>query len=170
MMADWIAKGDTALLFPLSRFAASLLTPLSPLRGAREREGPTLPLDLGKIRHRLRRLADFVQELEPVLAHRLVVRIHGDLVEEGIDDRPQLCDRAHCAFEVFRGDRPRGIRFCDGDRTGEGTLFVLPVEGSVWRINVLAPVFLLLDAQDVRGALHASEQALAVVGREEFAE
>ena len=44
-----------------------------------------LSLDLREIRHRAGRLADFVEQLEPVLAHGLVVDIDGDLVEEGID-------------------------------------------------------------------------------------
>src|SRR4051794_33943562 len=105
MMADWIAKGDTALpLSPLplagegaerseagegpspgSQLRCSPPSPRFAGRGEGEREA--LPLDLGKIRHRPCRLPDFVQQLEAILAHRLVVRIHGNLVEERIDDR-----------------------------------------------------------------------------------
>jgi hypothetical protein len=54
-----------------------------------------LILYLGKIRDRARSRADFVEQLQPVLAHLGVVVIDLDLVEERIDRRAQFCHRAH---------------------------------------------------------------------------
>src|SRR6185312_16293371 len=70
-------------------------------RGAPSRRAPALPFDPGKIRHRAGGLADFVQQLEPGLAQRLVVDVDRDLVEEGVDLGPQLGHRRHGGGEVF---------------------------------------------------------------------
>ena len=56
------------------------------------------------------------------------------------------------------------------DRLGQRFLFGQFVALGVGRAGVFVLVLLLLDAQDVGGALDAGEQVLAVVGVEEFAE
>ncbi len=52
----------------------------------------------------------------------------------------------------------------------ERPFLVLAVERGVGLADEFAGVLLLLDAQDVGGALGAGEQVLAVLGVEEFAE
>src|SRR5262249_48378379 len=56
------------------------------------------------------------------------------------------------------------------DRPRQRPLLLLAIELRVGLADVLARVLLLLDADDVGGALIAGEQILAVVGVEEFAQ
>src|SRR5258707_12492556 len=61
-------------------------------------------LDLRKIRDRSRRGTDFIQELQPIFAHSWIVIVDLDLVKERIHRRPQFCQSAHGAGEVFFSD------------------------------------------------------------------
>ena len=63
----------------------------------------SLALDLREIRHRAGRGADFVEQLQPVFAERLVVGIDRDLVEERIDAWAKFRHGAHGRLEIFLG-------------------------------------------------------------------
>ena len=83
------------------------------LRGSpQERRAPQddgyLVLYPGEIRHRARRLADFVEQPQPVGAHVLASSssVDRDLVEERIDLRAQLRHRGHGGGEVFLARQP----------------------------------------------------------------
>ena len=82
----------------------------------------------------------------------------------------QLGHGAHGGGEVLLGDGGGGLFL--GGVDGRGQRFFLRqfVALGVGRAGVFVFVLLLLDAQDVGGALDAGEQVLAVVGVEEFAE
>ena len=83
---------------------------------------------------------------------------------------PQLRHRGHGGGEVFLGDGGGGFRLGGVDRLRQRPFLVLAVERGVGLADIFAGVLLLLDAQDVGGALGAGEQVLAVLGVEEFAE
>src|SRR3984893_15661707 len=127
-------------------------------------------LYLRKIRYRPRRGADFIQQLQSVLAHLSVLVVDLDLVEKRIDRRPQFCDGAHRAREVFAGDGGTGFRLHLIDRLRQRPLLSEAVERSIGRAVIGLAVLLLLDAQDIRGTLGAREQIPAVIGIEEFTE
>ena len=78
--------------------------------------GDDVTFDLGKVRDRAGGGADFVEELQPVLAQRLVVDIDRDLVEEGIDVRAQLCHGAHGGGEIFLRHSARRLGLGGVDR------------------------------------------------------
>ena len=69
-----------------------------------------LSLDSGEIGDRARRRPDFVEELQPVLAQRLVIDVDGHLVKERIDMRPQLRHCAHGGSEILGRDRTLRFR------------------------------------------------------------
>ena len=108
-----------------------------------------LALDLGKIRHRAGRRANFVQQFQSVLAHAWFIVVDLDLVEERIDRRAQLGHRTHRSGEVFLVDGGGGLGLHLVDRFRERLLF---------------------DGEDVTRPLGPCKQVLAVVGVEELAE
>src|SRR6266511_2202249 len=116
------------------------------------------------------RCADFIEQLEPVLAQLLVLDIDRDFIEESIDVRAKLRHRKHGGFEVLACDSGGGFRLGSFDRARQGTLLALAIEGRIRPTDVLAGVALLLDADDIGGALVAGEQILAVFGIEEFSQ
>src|SRR5664280_489107 len=130
----------------------------------------SLPLYPGKIRHRAGGFADLVEQLETVFAQNLVVHIDGDFFEESIDARAQFRHGAHGGGKVFLGDGGGGVLLGDVDRFGQRLFFRRRETLGIRRASVALVVLLLLDAQDVRGALDARQQVLAVVSIEEFAE
>src|SRR5450432_4478593 len=79
----------------------------------------SLPLYLGKVRHRAGGFADFVQKLQAVFAQRLVVDVDGDFFEEGIDEAPELGHRCHGGGEVFGTYKHRCLDFCTAYLGGE---------------------------------------------------
>ena len=154
---------------PCRRYASRHALPASRREGTKVRR-VALPLDPGKIRHRPRRLADFVEQLEPVLAPVGGGHVHRHLFEERIDIGAQLGDRRHRAFEVLARNRLGGLFLHGVDRGRKLTLLWLKIEMRVGPAVIRAPVLLLLDAQDVGRALVSGEQARAVIGCKEFAE
>ena len=82
----------------------------------------------------------------------------------------QLRQRAHGTREIFlrNGRACLGLHFADS--AGEFLFFIQPVELLVRCAGESALILLLLNGEDVRGALGAREQVLAVVGIEEFSE
>jgi hypothetical protein len=60
-----------------------------------------LILYLGKIRHRPRRGADFIQQLQAIFAHFRVVIVDPNIAEKCIDRGTQFRYRAHCANKIL---------------------------------------------------------------------
>ncbi len=120
-------------------------------------------LDAGEIRHGPRRLADLVEEFQAVLAQFLILDIDRDLVEEGIDRGPELRHGGHCCGEILARHGSRRALLGGFDGRSERPFFGLTVELRIRRPDVLPPVSLLLDADDVGGSLVAGEQIPAVV-------
>src|SRR5664279_2466615 len=139
----------------------------SPLSRGRQ---TSLPLYPGKIRDCPGGFADLVEQLETVFAQNLVVHIDGNFFEESIDERAQLRHGAHGGGKVFLGDGGGGFLLGDVDRFGQSLFFRRRETLGVGTASVALVVLLLLDAQDVRGALDARQQVLAVVAVEEFSE
>src|SRR6266542_3912202 len=110
-----------------------------------------------------RRLADLVEEFQAVLAQFLILDIDRDLVEEGIDRGPELRHGGHCCGEILARHGSRRALLGGFDGRSERPFFGLTVELRIRRPDVLPPVPLLLDANDVGGALVAGEQIPAVV-------
>src|SRR5262245_20022476 len=133
---------------------------------------PRLPLDARKIGNRARGLADFVEQLEAILAQFLLVGairdIDRDLVEEGIDMRTKHGHGAHGGFVVFARDGIRGLHHRLFDRLRERLLLLLDVERRVWWLKIMLAVFLLLDANNICRAPVTGEQALAILGVEKL--
>src|SRR5919197_6369554 len=127
-------------------------------------------LDAREIGDRARCLADFVEQLEPVLTQLLVLNIDRDLVEESIDVRAKLRHRPHGGFEVLARDGGGGFRLGSFDHARQRPLLALTIEGRIRPTDVFAGVALLLDADDIGRALVAGEQILAVFGIEEFSQ
>src|SRR5664279_4770731 len=65
-------------------------------------------LYLGKIRHRARGDADFIEQFQTVFARFRIVVVDLDLVEERIHRRTQFRHRAHRAGEIFLRDSGAG--------------------------------------------------------------
>ena len=84
--------------------------------------------------------------------------------------RAQLRHGAHGGGEILLGDGGGGLLLGGVDRLGERPFLVLAIERRVGLADIFARVLLLLDAEDVGGALVAGEQILAVLGVEEFAQ
>src|SRR5205085_6902889 len=139
-------------------------------RGKERESTRRLPLDLGKIRDRARRLADLVEQLQPVLAVVGDGDVDRHMLEERIDERAQCRNCMHRALEVLARDCGRGLGLHRRDAHRQLALLLLQVEVRIGLAVIGLAVLLLLDAQDVSGALESSEQALAVVGAEEFAQ
>ena len=99
-----------------------------------------------------------------------IVVVDLDLVEERIDRRTQFRHRGHGGGEIFFRDGGAGFGLHLIDGLGEGLLLIEAVERGIRRAVEWLAVLLLLDAENVCGALGAGEQVLAVVGIEEFAE
>src|SRR5262245_65350527 len=97
---------------------------------------PRLPLDARKIGNGARGVADFIEQLEAVLAQLLLVGtvgdVDGDLVEEGIDVRARLGHGAHGGFAVLARNGLRGWQPRLFDRLRERFLLLLDVERRVW--------------------------------------
>jgi len=126
--------------------------------------------DLGKIRDRPRRAADFVEQFQAVLAHLWVVIIDLDLVEEGIHRRTQPCRCAQGAGKIFLRDGSACFRLQLIDRFRQRRFLGEAIERGIGRAVKGPLVLLLLDRENIAGALGAGEQVLAVVGVEEFSE
>src|SRR5215831_6300000 len=101
---------------------------------------PRLPLDARKIGDRARGVADFIEQLEAVLAQLLLVGtvgdVDGDLVEEGIDVRAKLGHGAHGGLEVLARDGLRGLHARLFDRLRERLLLLLDVEPRIWWLKI----------------------------------
>ena len=91
------------------------------------------PPDLGKIRHRARGGADFIEQLQAIFAHLRVVVVDLDLVEERIDRRAQFCHRAHRAGEIFLRHGGAGFRLHLIDRLRERLFLGEAVERGIRR-------------------------------------
>src|ERR1700730_664686 len=130
--------------------------------------------DALKIRNGAGGLADFIEELEAVLAQILFIRslrdIDGNLVEESIDAWPKLRHCAHGRFEILARTRRRCVLLRGFDRTRKRSLLILAVEQRVRRPGIFAIVLLLFDSDDVCGALVAGEKISAILGFEQFAQ
>ena len=120
--------------------------PLPTTRDARGGDGFS-PLDLGEIRYRGGGLADLIEKLEPIFAQGFVVDVDSDLVEEGIDRRPQLGHGAHGGNEILFFDR--APRFGPGhlNRVGQRFLFRLAVKLCSRSAGIVPVVLLLFDAE-----------------------
>ena len=101
------------------------------------------------------------------LARSGVLGIHRHLFEERIDMRPQLRHGAHGGGKIFRATAP--VARLAARSPAPVPFPRLGVKLRVGRTGIFASVALLLDANDVGGALVAGEQILAVLGFEEFA-
>src|SRR5262245_46362865 len=114
---------------------------------------PRLPLDARKIGNRARGLADFVEQLEAILAQFLLVGairdIDRDLVEEVIDMRTKLGHGAHGGFVVFARDGIRGFHPRLFNRVSERLFLLLDIERRLWCLEILLAVLLLLDADNI---------------------
>ena len=143
-------------------------------RGSTRSEQAQLALDAREIRHRAGGVADFVEQPQPVLAQLGLVGALRDvdrhLVEERIHLRAQLRHRAHGGGEVLARDGGGGLLLGGVDGLGERPFLVLAIERRIGPPDIVARVLLLLDADDVGGALVAGEQVLAVLGVEEFSQ
>src|SRR5262245_47807332 len=125
------------------------------------------PLDAGEIGDRAGRLANFVEQFEPVFAQWLVFHVDRDLVEESVDMGTKLGHGTHRGFKVLTRDRSGCFRLARLDCACQRTLLVLAIEGRVGLPDIFPRVALLFDADDVGGPLVAGKQILAVLGVEE---
>src|SRR6476469_790252 len=132
--------------------------------------GSRLSFDLGEVGDGKRRGADAVQEPQAILAQAWIVGVDGDVVEEGVDWRAELCYGGHCSLEIFFRDRSGSHAFDFIHGLSQRLFLSLFEQLGVRRLIVALIVLLLLDAQNVDRALGASEQMLAVLGVEEAAE
>src|SRR5262249_5735340 len=108
-------------------------------------------LDLGEIGDRARRLADLIEELEPVFAQALVVDIDGYLGEEGVNAGPQFGHGAHGGGKFFFRQGGGCVRLGGLDRLGELFFFGLLIKLRRRRAGIVGFVFLLFDANDMGG-------------------
>ena len=129
-----------------------------------------LILYLGEIRDRAGGGADFVEQLQAILAHFWSVVVDLDVLEERVHRRTQFRHRAHGSGEVFLGDGSARSRLHLTDRFRERLFLGEAIECGVRRAVIGFAVLLLLDAQDVGGALGAGDQVFAIVGVEEFSQ
>ncbi len=106
--------------------------------------------------------------MQAVLAQRGVVSVDRHLVEEGVDRRAQLGERAHRTGEVFDVERGDGVGLHLENRRGERLLLVGLQQRGVDVTGVARLVLLLLDGEDVLCALDAGQQVSAVVGLQEL--
>src|SRR5688500_3842817 len=127
-------------------------------------------LYLREIRDRARGSTNLIEQLEAVLTDLRVVVVDFHLVEESINGGPQFRYRGHRGGKVFVRDSSARLTFHMVDGRGKSLLFFEFVERGIRRAVEAAFVLLLLDGEDVGRALGASEQVLAVVGVEEFAQ
>src|SRR5882672_4609647 len=127
-------------------------------------------LYLGKIRDRARGGADFIQQLQTILAYFWIVVVDLDLVEECIDRRTQFRHRAHRTRKIFFCDSSAGFRLHLIDSLRQRLLLIEGIQRGIRRTVIGLAVFLLFDAENIGGALGARQQVLAVVGVEEFAQ
>src|SRR3954469_9203339 len=131
---------------------------------------PRSILDLREIRHRTRGAADLVEQLQAILTHLRIVVVDANFLEERINRRTQLGHSTPCCRHVFLRDSSACLRRHLADRLGQRLLLAETVERGIGRPVERALVLLLLDAENIAGALDAGEQILAVLGLEEFAE
>jgi len=114
-----------------------------------------------KIRYARVGFADFVEQLEPVLAQGFIVGVDSDLVEEGIDEWTQPRHMTHRAFEIFISMALTVAILLD-DFIRKRFLFRLRQQLGVRRAGEALPVLLLFDAQDVRRAFNAGQEILCI--------
>ena len=96
-----------------------------------------------------------------------IVGVDRDIVEEGIDGRAELRHRRHGSLEIFACDGSGSSALDLIDGLGQRLFLGLFQQARIRRLIVAASILLLLDAQDVDGALGAGEEMLAVLGVEE---
>ena len=106
--------------------------------------------------------------MQPVPAEIRLVAVHGDVVEEGVDRRPQARHRLHRGDEVLDRDRVLGAGRALPEMLGKIALLVLAQQIGPRRAGVGRLVLLLLDADDVAGAAVGHQQVRAVIAVEKF--
>ena len=110
---------------------------------------------------------DAVEQVQPVGAALRDGVIDRHRIEKRIDRRAQFGERRHCGGEVLALDSGTGFVFDGFERVREAD-FLGQDEQIPGDLAVIgARVLLLLDAQDIGGALVAGEQVGAVFGSNE---
>ena len=122
----------------------------------------------GEIRHCQCRGADAVEEFQAVFSEGGIVGVHRDLVEEGIDGAAQLGDGRHGGGKILVLDGLAGVGFGGGDGAVQVALLALDEELRIGQAGEAVAILLLLDPENVGGALDASKKILAVIAVEEF--
>ena len=116
-----------------------------------------LSRDAREVRDIVHRLANGVQEPQTVVAKRRIVRIDRHLVEKRVDRRRASCDSARMAPSKSSASTAfaRSLRRLRRDRRPATFSSGSPcaARGRIGRLVIERAVLLLLDAQDVGGAL-----------------
>src|ERR1700688_653148 len=133
------------------------------------RPAHALALDLREIGHPAESRANPREQLEAVLPERLVAAIDRDLVEEGVDRRPEACQGCHGGGEVLAPERDADLA-ARTDEPLEERLLGRLAEQRLGNAAVVARLVLrLLDAHDVGGALVGGQEIGAILAPEEGA-
>src|SRR4029079_17877949 len=104
-----------------------------------------LAFDLREISNGTSGLANFIEQLEAILAQGLVVNVDRHLVEEGIDARAYFGDGTHGGSEILLAHGSSGFFLRNTNGLGKRLLFGQLITLAVRGIGIFPLVLLLLD-------------------------